>query len=116
MVWVGFYGWQERDALVDAAKEGSGIASLVDLWSALGMQRAKDMVNTRGNLLKGIAGLSFSYTWILYVYCVYIYIYLYKFTMQIYPFINIYALQMNVCCILSMLFMILYVTSRNSEK
>jgi len=33
---------QERDALVDAAKEGSGIASLVDLWSALGMQRAKD--------------------------------------------------------------------------
>ena len=61
MVWVGFYGWQERDALVDAAKEGSGIASLVDLWSALGMQRAKDMVNTRGNLLKGIAGLSFSY-------------------------------------------------------
>jgi len=27
---------------VDAAKEGSGISSMVDLWQALGMQRAKD--------------------------------------------------------------------------
>ena len=53
--------WQERDALVDAAKEGSGIASLVDLWSALGMQRAKDK-HKRGNSGKGIAGLSFLYT------------------------------------------------------
>jgi hypothetical protein len=33
---------QEREALVDAAKEGSGISSMVDLWQALGMQRAKD--------------------------------------------------------------------------
>mmetsp|Transcript_27415 Transcript_27415/g.64035 ORF Transcript_27415/g.64035 Transcript_27415/m.64035 type:complete len:1045 (-) Transcript_27415:184-3318(-) len=32
----------EREALVEAAKEGSGIASLVDLWTVLGMQRAKD--------------------------------------------------------------------------
>ncbi|CAK9026057.1 unnamed protein product [Durusdinium trenchii] len=33
---------EERTALVDAAKEGSGISSLVDLWAALGMQRSKD--------------------------------------------------------------------------
>ena len=34
--------WQEREALIDAAKEGSGIGSMLDLWQALGMQRAKD--------------------------------------------------------------------------
>lgn len=33
---------QEREALIDAAKEGSGIGSMLDLWQALGMQRAKD--------------------------------------------------------------------------
>ena len=75
MVWVGFYGWQERDALVDAAKEGSGIASLVDLWSALGMQRAKDMVNTRGNLGKGIISrfVIFIYLNTVCILCLYIY-------------------------------------------
>ena len=34
---------QEGQALIEAAKEGSGICSLVDLWSALGMQRSKDL-------------------------------------------------------------------------
>ncbi|CAJ1460360.1 unnamed protein product [Effrenium voratum] len=32
----------ERDALVEAAKEGAGISSLPDLWAALGMQRANE--------------------------------------------------------------------------
>lgn len=34
---------EERDALVAAANEGSGISSLVELWGVLGMRRDKDV-------------------------------------------------------------------------
>ena len=83
--------WMQR-------KRASGIASLVDLWSALGMQRAKDMVNTRGNLGKGIISrfVIFIYLNTVCILCLYIYIQMYNINRLVYAGVRIRGSGENV--------------------